>query len=113
MSLITLLEAKQELRVTHDQDDVLIQSYLDAAEDEALRFMDRAEFGTICPCDVTSSSSSGSSSSSSEIVIPPSVRSAVLLLVRARYGATTPDEIKGYRQAAETLLMPYRCGLGV
>lgn len=104
--MITLDDIKRDLRLTHDQDDALLQVLLDAAVDEACRFMSRAELPGL-------EADSSSSESSSEGAVSPSLYAAVFLLVRAKYDAATPDEIKRLRECAETLMMPYRIGLGV
>lgn len=104
MSVIALDDAKKFLRVIHAADDELIQQLLDSAEDEALQFMDRDNFGDICPCD--------SNSESEPEVMPSSVRLGVYLLLQGAYQAR-PEEIDDYRNAAEIKLMPYRCNLGV
>lgn len=102
MSEIALSLVKADLRVIHDDDDGLLQALLDAAEDEAAQFLNVSELplpriGT----------------SSSDYTVAPSVYSAILLLVRSKYDAATAEEIAKLRTAAETILMPYRVGLGV
>lgn len=100
MSLIDLELVKQDLRVTNDDDDTLIQVLLDAAEDEALQFLGTSEL----PYVMTQYSSE---------TIAPSVYAAVFLLVRAKYDETNPEQIGHFRRAAETLLMPYRESIGL
>jgi Phage gp6-like head-tail connector protein len=90
MSVTTLALAKADLRVIHADDDVLIQSFLDAAEDEACHFINCARLPSSF-----------------------SAQAAVLLLVRAKYDAVKPEDIAKLRQCAETLLMPLRLDLGV
>lgn len=102
MSEIALSLVKADLRVTHDDDDVLLQTLLDAAEEEASKFLNMSQL----PAPATSSSSS-------DYTVAPSVYAAVLLLVRSKYDATTADEISKLRHAAEVMLMPFREGLGV
>lgn len=46
MSIVTLVDAKRHLRVTHDAEDALIQTHLDAAEKVASEWMGRAILGT-------------------------------------------------------------------
>lgn len=99
MSTATLTMVKADLRVTGTDDDVLIQLLIDAAEDECLQFLGVSEL----PTEV----------GSSEPPLKGSVYAAVFLLVRAKYDSATPDEIKGIRQCAEMLLMPYRDNLGM
>lgn len=113
MSTVTVAEVKQDLRITHNLDDAILQRYVDGAEREALNFMDRKDFlgpwEYVPPCEQSSSSSS----SSSEETMPEDVRVAIYFLVRSKYDAPDPDDITKYRNAAEVLLHPYRRGLGV
>lgn len=111
MSILDINLVKQDLHVTHDLDDAIIQAHIDASEDEALQFMDRTSFGPLPVLD--SNGNVISESSSSEPGMPPSVRSAVLFLVRSKYEATDANEVEQLRKAAETLLMPFREHLGV
>lgn len=111
MSVIDLETAKTRLRVTHNEDDADIQQALDGAEQEALRFMNRTQLPTL-PQDWPDSVSS-EALPSSEDPVAADVVEGVLLLVKASYEATTPDEIAGYRAAAEIKLHPYRVMLGV
>lgn len=116
MSVIALATIKEDLRLTHDADDALLQRLVDAAEDEAMRFLDRTQLPTL-PLDYPPRYDSDSNlmsedAPSSEDPVAPSVYAAVFLLVRAKFDAATPAEIDGLRRAAETLLMPYRVGLG-
>lgn len=110
-STITLDQVKADLRVTHASDDALLQIHLAAAEDEALRFMGRTQLPTL-PQDHPSEIES-EEIPSSEDPVAPSVYAAVFLLVKAKYEAGSPDEIKGLRDCALDLLQPYRIGLGV
>ena len=96
MSIITLATIKQDLRITHNSDDAILQIYLDAAEDEALRFLNSVEL----PLDTNDE-------------LAPSVYGGVFLLVRSKYDAENGDEIAKLRRCAETMLMPYREELGV
>lgn len=116
MSKILLEDAKRFLSVIHDADDEKLQQLLDAAEDEALRFMDR-EFLPVVPLEQLSeceseldpvSESESPSEVSDEIV--PSVRQAIYLLLKESYDLGAD---KAYRDRAETLLMPLRRHIGV
>lgn len=117
MSVIDLATVKRYLRVIHTLDDTLLQQLLDSAEDEAMRFCNRTQLPTL-PVDFPPEYDSSSSEipedvPSSEDPVAPSVVEAVSLLVKAAYEATTPDEVAGYRRAAEIKLFPYRAMLGV
>ncbi|MCB1836276.1 MAG: head-tail connector protein [Alcanivoracaceae bacterium] len=104
MSVITLADAKAYLDVIHSADDDKLQSMLDGAEAEALNFMDRDQFGELCPCDSNFESESQS--------LLPDVRTGVLILLQASYQASPGDALQ-LRRVAEIKLMPYRCNLGV
>lgn len=124
MSKILLEEAKQFLQIVHDADDATLQQQLDAAEDEALRFMDR-EYLPVLPLEQlietqTESDPVSESETPSEVSeeIVPSVRQAVYLLLKVNYEGTDNGvrgalDLKNYRDRAETLLFPFRRHLGV
>jgi len=99
MSTATLAMVKADLRVTSSDDDAYLQVLINAAEDECLQFLNVSEL----PTEI----------GSSEPPLKGSVYAAVFLLVRSKFDSATPDEIKGIRQCAEMLLMPYRDNLGL
>ena len=109
MSVIALATVKAYLRVTHTSDDTLLQTLLDGAEDEALRYMNRSELPGL-PYDLPEDSSS-EPDIDTETLIAPSVVIGVALLVAAEYEAA-PDERATLRAAAECKLQPYRTELG-
>jgi len=103
--------AKRRLRVIGSASDEEIQQVLDSAEQEALRYMNRVQLPTL-PQDwpVTESSEEVPSS---EDPVAADVVEGVLLLCIASWNASTPEEVAGYRLAAETKFQPYRLCLGV
>jgi hypothetical protein len=109
VSVIALATVKAYLRVTHTSDDTLLQTLLDGAEDEALRYMNRSELPGL-PYDLPEDSSS-EPDIDTETLIAPSVVIGVALLVAAEYEAA-PDERAVMRSAAECKLQPYRTELG-
>jgi hypothetical protein len=112
--VITLRDVKADLRVRHDHDDELILRLIEGATDECLRFMNRLDLPVIP--DQGESPSGDDDSDDPWVgvgVLPPSVRSAVFLLVQAGYDRMKPDEVQLRRNRAESLCMPYRKGLGV
>ncbi len=111
MSTIDLAIAKRRLRVIGGHADADIQQALDGAEQEACRYMNRTQLPTL-PQDWPDSESSEPAPSSADPVAPDAVE-GVLLLVLAAFNAATPDEVAGYRRAAEIKLHPYRLNLGV
>lgn len=107
MSDLTLADVKKYLDVIHNADDDKLQLLLDAAEDEALQFLDRdnlTDWGPCCP--------EPKSEAVSEIPMPGSVRLGILILVQAAYQASPADALQ-LRTVAEQKLFPYRCRLGV
>lgn len=111
MSVIDLATVKRRLRVIGNFNDADIQQALDGAEQEACRFLNRTELPTL-PQDWPSSSSS-EEVPSSEDPVAPDVIEGVILFVLASFNATTPDEVAGYRMAAQAKLWPYRLCVGV
>lgn len=95
MGQIDIQVAKQRLRVIGSHLDADLQQALDGGEREACQYL---------AVDLLPDSAGD---------VHPDVVDAVLLLTKAAFEVTTPQEIEGYRRAAETKLMPYRKGLGV
>lgn len=93
MSVIMLADAKSFLDVIHNSDDDKLQNLLDAAEDEAARFLNVESL-----------------TEWSEL--PFSIFIGVLMLLQSNYQAT-PDDMPKLRSAAESKLMPYRVEMGV
>lgn len=108
MSDLTLTEVKKYLDVIHNADDDKLRLLMEAAEDEALQFMDRDDLINWDGC----CSESPVSEQPSEISMPGSVRLGILILIQAAYQASPQDQ-EQLRKVAETKLMPYRCRLGV
>lgn len=104
MSTVSLSDVKSFLNVTHAFDDAKLQILINAAEDEALRFMNRTQFGELCEDD--------SNFVGSAETIPDSVIVAVYFLVQAMYDAA-PEQNEVLRKTAERLMMPYRCNMGM
>lgn len=104
MSTVTLSEVKDLLNVTHNHDDKKLQMLLNAAEDRALEFMNRTQFGDLCEDD--------SNFVGSDETIPDAVVIAVCFLVQGMYDAT-PEQMPMLESAAERLMISYRCGMGM
>lgn len=111
MSFVTIEEAREFMRVLHTQDDALIQSLIDGAEEEACRFLNRTQLPTL-PVDYPDSSSSEDVPSADDPV-SPDVVVAIKLLVQARYGIDTPEKQAKCRANAFEILQPYRRFIGV
>lgn len=102
---ITLEQAKDFLNVYHAHDDAKIQRLLNGAIREAMEFLDREDPGNCGECE-------SSSSETVEWELPEDAETGVLFLLQSVYQAT-PDERMKLRKAAEDILMPHRCGLGI
>ncbi|MBB1060422.1 head-tail connector protein [Marilutibacter spongiae] len=118
MSYVTLAEAKKHLLVIHDDDDEIIQQYIDAAESYAAGYMNRASIADEQECPWLFADGCVSSSSSSEPLgeVPAGVKQAVLLLVGEYYENRTQGvtgTIYSKMPAVESLLHQHRVGLGV
>lgn len=111
MSQVTLEMVKADLRIIHDDDDLLLQSLIDSAEQECMRFLNRSQLPTL-PLEYPSDSSSEEVPSDGDPVAPDVVR-GVICMVRADYDESDPAKRPQWRAAAESLWMPYRVGLGV
>ena len=116
LTAVTVEEIRAFLRIIHTDDDDLLQILIYGAEDEAKRFCNRTQLPTLpleYPPRYDSSSSLVSEEvPSSEDPIAPSVRIAIYYLVQSKYEGTKPEDVARIRQAAETLLWPYRTELG-
>lgn len=109
--MITIDMIKQDLRIIHDADDSILQIYLNAAIDEALRYMNRTELPTL-PYDLPEESSTEDEPSTGD-PIAASVYAAIFLSVRAKYEGMDAAQIEGLRKAFEVLLQPYRTEIGI
>lgn len=115
---ITLQQVKDTLRQTQSVDDDLLTRLLASATQEALRFLGRSELPTLpfeYPYTINSDDEVSEISEevpSSEDPVAPDVANAIILLVQADYDGD-PEKRPMLRSAAESLLMPYRVGLGI
>lgn len=115
MSEVTVAQAKAYIPVIHSSDDALLQTVIDGAEDEVKRFTDRSQLPTL-PVDDPPEYDSNSDEIAEDVPsdgdpIAPSIRMAILLLVKAYYRADTA-EIEKARAAAQQICWPYRARLG-
>lgn len=115
---ITLDHVKRALKVTHAYDDADLQRLLNAATQEALRYMGRKELPTLpldLPVDLDGDCSSEIVSEAlptSEDPVAEDVVNGIILLVRADYEGD-PTKRRDHRAAAEDLFWPYRINLGI
>ena len=85
MSILTLSEAKDHLRVTNTSEDTKIQAYIDAAEEHIEKYLNNDNFPE-----------------------EPSIKQAARILIKDMYEQTMDSYA-----AAERLLHPHRVGLGI
>lgn len=104
MALITLTTAKEFLDVIHSADDIKLQLLLDAAIDEAVRFIGYATPAAYEEYIDSTENPYGA--------VPNTFVIGALLLLQANYQAP-PDDIPKLRAAAEVKLMPLRENLGI
>jgi hypothetical protein len=107
VSAVSIESVKRDLRIIHDDDDVLLQELIDSAERECLQFINAEYLPGLEP------TSEEASSESVDPVVDADVARAIRLIVRGGYEETDVTRLPAYRSAAESLLMPYREGLGV
>lgn len=112
--MIPLDDVKMALRVTHDQDDDLLNRLIFSAEQECLRFLNRTELPTL-PYDYPVDSDGNPVSEempSSDDPVAPDVANGIILLVQQDYDGV-PETRQASRDAAFSLFWPYRIGLGI
>lgn len=113
MPALSLDAFKAHLRVTHSQDDALLQDYLDGAEDECLQFLDRDELPRRNESAVDECDSNQPEPVSDADDLAPTVRDGCWLIAQAMYEAKDAAEMVAIRRAAVIKWMPYRNRLGV
>jgi len=104
MSAVSVESVKRDLRIIQNDDDDLLQELIDAAEKECLNFINAEYLPGLEP---------NSEETSSELTIEPDAARGIRLIVRGAYEETDIMRVSAYRNAAESLWMPYREGLGV
>jgi len=113
MSLITLDEAKLHLRIDHDFDDADIQLKLDAAEEQAINFLERQVYATD---DELKQAVLSNKAGDRPILVNSSFKSAVLLLLGHLYENREETSIansSNVKYGFERLLNPYRIHIGI
>jgi Phage gp6-like head-tail connector protein len=103
MSIITLSEAKAHARIDGNDEDAIAQVYLDAAEQSAAQFLNRAIYASDVGTDTTG------------IVMNAAIRAACLLTFGHLYAnrEAVGQEQKELPLGVFHLLMPYRLEMGV
>lgn len=102
MSLVSLDTAKRHLRVLHDDEDVEIGLYLDAAEIIVSEHIDRVIYATTPP----------TGDDGTAIEINPAITAAILLVMADLYAVREPDpKLTGdavLPRTVRALLGPYK-----
>lgn len=102
MSILTLDQAKEHLRVDFDDEDSIIQLYLNGAETSVQNYLGRVLYATNAGTDATG------------LVMNDAVAAAVLLQVGSMYENREPTDKRAVLpDSMKWLLNPYRVGLGV
>lgn len=112
MSLVDLEAAKLHLRVDDEDEDSLIQIYLDAAEQAAIDFLNRNVYA-----DQEALDAAAEPPEALAMVVNAPIRAAVLLILGHLYAnrenTVTGVSVQALPMGAHALLWPYRVGLGV
>lgn len=129
-SIVKLEHVKRYLRITHDDDDLLLQDLIEQAEDECCQFLNRRSLprrketgeaeldsNTLPEWDSNLLDSNHhfpyreAVSDSDDLATP--VRGGIYLIVQGMYEGKDPDELWTIRKAAEVKWQPYRTKIGV
>lgn len=113
MSVLTLAEVKEYLRVSHTLDDSLLADLIEDAEDECLQYIDRPSLPRVGAADYDEFDTSYIDypvSDSSDL--PRSLRRGILLIIQGAYEGKDADEMAKIRMLAEIIWHPYRQQLG-
>lgn len=108
MSLITLEAVKLHLRVDHDDEDLMIQLYIDAAERSTSDYLERSIY--------QHAAALTSASDPTGIVINAPIMAAILLQIGNLYAnreATANAATAELPLGVTHMLQPYRYGVGV
>ena len=114
MSLVSLVLAKQHLRVSGTAEDALIGLYLGAAENAAMRYMNRKVYENAT---AMGAAVLAGTAGTDPMVVEPDIQAAVLLTLGHLYenredvvpGVSVTDLPKG----SQHLLQPYRVEMGI
>lgn len=112
MSLITLDEAKRQCRIELEfmDDDLLLQAFIDAAEDHASTYTGRRFFADQAAL-TAALATVPPSATEDDMVIRPAIKAAMLLHVSHLYenrSATDPLTLKDVPMSYDSLLGPHR-----
>lgn len=129
-SIVKLEQVKGYLRVSHGEDDLLLQDLIEQAEDECRLYLNRRSLPrrgqtTEDPLDSNTLPEWDSNlldanhhfpyreavSDSEELATP--VRGGIYLIVQGMYEGKDAAEMTAIRQAAEVKWHPYRVSLGI
>lgn len=113
MSAISIDLAMQHVRA-YEQDRVMVQAYLDAAEDSARQYMGRKFYPD---ADTLAEAVLDGTAGDDPVVVNPSITAACLLIAGHLY-ANREDVVTGVSVAqlpmgSQSLLLPYRVNMGV
>lgn len=114
MSVVTVAQVKAFLRVINTSDDELLGDLIDAAEAEALQYMDRQDLPRVGEDEAPDECNTAIviDPVSDGVSLAPDARLAIYYLVQSKYEAKDADEITKLRKAAETIMAPHRRNWG-
>lgn len=113
MPAISLESVKQYLRVTHNSDDETLTMLIDAAEAEALNYMDRKQLPRRGETAVDECDSNDPTPVSDADDLARDVWLGCVLIVQGGYEGKDVAEMAAVRQLAEIKWQPYRNQWGV
>lgn len=113
MQLVEITQVRAHCRA-ESEDDVLLTTYADAAEQIAQDFLNRRVFADT---EALAAAVLDGSAGDDPIVVNPAIRAAILLtaghLYRNREDVITGTIVSEMKEGARVLLWPHRVGLGV
>lgn len=113
MTVIPIEVAMQHLRA-NDEDQSYVELVLEAAEDSAAQYLNRRFYAD---AEALASGILAGDAGTDPILVNPSIRAACLLiagkLYNSREDAVTGISVTELPSGSQSLLMPYRIGLGV
>ncbi|PPE75470.1 hypothetical protein C3942_00830 [Solimonas fluminis] len=112
-NLVTLEEARQQVRLDADLLDENLALYIQAASEQCVEFLGRPLYLTAEELAAAQASTSDREDDPNAMVVNGSIRAACLLIVADLYRFRENRDQSPINQAATNLLWKFRVGLGV
>lgn len=113
MSTVRVAQVRAYLRITHRLDDVLLQTLIESAEEEALAYMDRERLPRRGEFAVDECDSNTPPIVSDSDDLSPLVRTGIYKIVQGLYEGKDAAEMEAVRASARIDWFPFRNKLGV